>query len=151
MNDISADSVPTSPHITTLGTTGLETSFQAVGDAMNQIAQQQQIDNAQLNQSLQWQQQERNQMVVVMGRVANATLQSSYDSIFALIPIYDVSDTKEFWSWLHCIESACSYTNRNPCLEAMGKRTGKVLNTFMSILQKVSLVNSVTHVSERIL
>ena len=33
------------------------------------------------------------------------------------------------------IESACSYTNRNPCLEAMGKSTGKVLNTIMSIPQ----------------
>ena len=32
---------------------------------------------------------------------------------FASIPVYDGSDTKEFWSWLHRIESACSYTNRN--------------------------------------
>ena len=111
MNAVSANSVPTGPHIPTLDTTGLETSFQAVGDPMNQIARQQQIANAQLNQSLQQQKQERNQMVVVMDIVANATLQSSYDSIFALIPIYDGSDTKEFWSWLHCIESACSYTN----------------------------------------
>ena len=102
---------------------------------MNQIAQQQQIANVQLNQSLQQQQQERNQMVAVMDRVANATLQSSYDSIFASIPVYDGSDTKEFWSWLHHIESACSYTNRNPHLEAMGKSTGKVLNTIMSIPQ----------------
>ena len=52
---------------------------------MNQIAQQQQIGNVQLNQSLQQQQQERNQMVAVMDRVANATLKSSYDSIFASI------------------------------------------------------------------
>ena len=74
-------------------------------------------------------------MVAVMDRVANATLQSSYDSIFASIPMYDGSDTKEFWSWLHHIESACSYTNRNPHLEAMGKSTGKVLNTIMSIPQ----------------
>ena len=43
---------------------------------MNQIAQQQQIANVQLNQSSQQQQQERNQMVAVMERVANATLQS---------------------------------------------------------------------------
>ena len=35
-------------------------------------------------------------MVAVMDRVANATLQSSYDSIFASIPIYDGSDIKEF-------------------------------------------------------
>ena len=114
MTAVSAGSAPTGPYITTLDTTGLETSFQAVGDAMNQLAQQQQIANAQLNQSLQQQQQERGQMVEVMDRVANATLQSSYDSIFASILVYDVSDTKEFWSWLHCIESACSYTNRNP-------------------------------------
>ena len=40
------------PNITTLDTSGLETSFQAVGNAMNQLAQQQQIANAQLNQSL---------------------------------------------------------------------------------------------------
>ena len=74
-------------------------------------------------------------MVAVMDNVASATVQSSYDSIFASIPIYDGSDTKEFWSWLHCIESACSYTNWNPQLEAMGKSTGKLLNTIMSIPQ----------------
>ena len=102
---------------------------------MNQLAQQQQLANAQLNHSLQQQQKERGQMVVVMDRVANTTLQSSYDSIFASIPVYDGSDTKEFWSWLHHIKSACSYTNRNPHLEAMGKSTGKVLNTIMSIPQ----------------
>ena len=123
------------PNITTLDTSGLETSFQAVGNAMDQLAQQQQIANAQLNQSLIQQQQERGQMVAAMDKVASATLQSSYDSIFASIPVYDGSDTKEFWSWLHCIESACSYTKQNPHLEAMGKSTGKVLNTIMSIPQ----------------
>ena len=46
------------PYITTLDTSGLENTFQAVGTAMNQLAQQQQIANAQLNQSLQQQQQE---------------------------------------------------------------------------------------------
>ena len=70
-------------------------------------------------------------MVAVMDKVATATLQSSYDSIFASIPVYDGSDTKEVWSWLHRIESACSYTQHNPHLEAMGK----VLNTIMSIPQ----------------
>ena len=35
-------------------------------------------------------------MVAVMDKVATATLQSSYDSIFASIPVYDGSDTKEF-------------------------------------------------------
>ena len=63
MTAVSAGSAPTGPNITTLETTGLETSFQAVGDAMNQLAQQQQIANTQLNQSLQQQQQERGQMV----------------------------------------------------------------------------------------
>ena len=122
------------PNITTLDTTGLETSFQAVGNAVNQLAQQQQIANAQLNQGL-LQQQERGQMVAVMDKVATGTLQSSYDSIFASIPVYDGSDTKEFWSWLHRIESACSYMQHNPCLEAMGKSVGKVLNTIISIPQ----------------
>ena len=88
------------PNITTLDTSGLENTFQAVGTAMNQLAQQQ-IANTQLNQSLQQQQQERGQVVAVMDKVASATLQSSYDSIFASIPVYDGSDTKEFWSWLH--------------------------------------------------
>ena len=46
------------PNITTLDMSGLENTFQAVGTAMNQLAQQQQIANAQLNQSLQQQQQE---------------------------------------------------------------------------------------------
>ena len=45
------------PNITTLDTSGLENTFQAVGTTMNQLAQQQ-IANAQLNQSLQQQQQE---------------------------------------------------------------------------------------------
>ena len=111
---VSANSAPTGPNITTLDTTGLETSFQAVGDAMNQIAQQQQIANVQLNQSLQQQQQERNQMVAVMDRVANATLQSSYDSIFASIPCMMAQIPKNFGHGYTCIESACSYTNRNP-------------------------------------
>ena len=102
------------PNITTLDTSGLENTFQAVGTTMNQLAQQQQIANTQLNQSLQQQQQERGQIVAVMDKVASATLQSSYDSIFASIPVYDGSDTKEFWSWLHRIEAACSYTKRNP-------------------------------------
>ena len=123
------------PNITTLDTSGLENTFQAVGTTMNQLAQQQQIANAQLNQSLQQQQQERGQIVAVMDKVASATLQSSYDSIFASIPVYDGSDTKEFWSWLHRIEAACSYTKRNLRLEAMGKSTGKVLSTIMSIPQ----------------
>ena len=123
------------PNITTLDTSGLEISFQAVGDAMNQLAEQQQIVNVQLNQSLMQQQQERGHMVAVMDKVASATLQSSYDSIFASIPVYDGSDTKEFWSWFHRIESACSYTKQNLHLEAMGKSTGKVLNTIMSIPQ----------------
>ena len=68
----------TGSNITTLDTTGLETSFQAVGDAMNQLAQQQQIANAQLNQSLLQQQHKRGHMVAVMDRVGNATIQSSY-------------------------------------------------------------------------
>ena len=123
------------PNITTLDTSGLETSFQAVGNAMNQLPQQQQIATAQLNQSLIQQQQERGHMVAVMNKVTSATLQSSYGSIFTSIPVYDRSDTKEFWSWLHCIESAFSYTKWNPHLEAMGKSTGKVLNTIMSIPQ----------------
>ena len=46
------------PNITTLDTSGLENTFQAVGTTMNQLAQQQQIANAQSNQSLQQQQQE---------------------------------------------------------------------------------------------
>ena len=37
------------PNVTTLDTTGLENTFQAVGTAMNQLAQQQQVANAQLN------------------------------------------------------------------------------------------------------
>ena len=41
------------PNITTLDTSGLENTFQAVGTTMNQLAQQQQIANSQLNQSLQ--------------------------------------------------------------------------------------------------
>ena len=49
---VSAGQPQMGPNITTLDTTGLETSFQAMGDAMNQIAQQQQIANAQLNHSL---------------------------------------------------------------------------------------------------
>ena len=123
------------PNITTLDTSGLENTFQAVGTTMNQLAQQQQIANAQLNQSLQQKQQERGQIVAVMDKVASATLQSYYDSIFASIPVYDGSDTKEFWSWLHRIEAVCSYTKRNPRLEAMGKSMGKVLSTIMSIPQ----------------
>ena len=109
---------------------------------MNQIVQQQQIANAQLNHSLIQQQKERGQMVAVMDKVANTTLQSSYDSIFTSIPVYDGPDTKEFWFWLYCMESSCSYTNRNPCLEAMGKSTGKVLNTIMSIPQNYPWSNS---------
>ena len=85
-------------NVTTLDTSGLENTFQAVGIAMNQIARQQQIANDQLNQSLLQQQQERGQIVAVMDKVASATLQSSYDSIFTSIPVYDGSDTKEFWS-----------------------------------------------------
>ena len=83
-------------NVTTLDTSGLENTFQAVGTAMNQIARQQQIANDQLNQSLLQQQQERGQIVAVMDKVASATLQSSYDSIFTSIPVYDGSDTKEF-------------------------------------------------------
>ena len=82
MTVVSASPVPTGPNITTLDTTGLEESFQTVGDAMNQLAQQQQIANVQLNQSLQQQQHERGQMIVVMDKVGNATLQSSYNTIF---------------------------------------------------------------------
>ena len=37
------------PNITTLDTSGLETPFRVVGNAMNQLAQQQKIANAQLN------------------------------------------------------------------------------------------------------
>ena len=51
MTAASVGPAPTGPNITTLDTTGLETSFQAVGDVMNQLAQQQQIANVQLNQS----------------------------------------------------------------------------------------------------
>lgn len=104
--------------------TGLENSFQAVGNVMNQLAQQQQIVNAQLNQSLVQQQQDREQMVAVVNKVASATLQSSYDSLFASVPVYDGLDTKDCWSCLYCIE-----------LEAMGKSMGKVFNTIMSIPQ----------------
>ena len=81
-------------NVTTLDTSGLENTFQAVGTAMNQIARQQQIANDQLNQSLLQQQQERGQIVAVMDKVASATLQSSYDSIFASILVYDGSDTR---------------------------------------------------------
>ena len=56
-------------------------------------------------------------------------------TVFLSIPVYDVSDTKEVWSWPHHIESACSYTRWNSHLETMGKSTGKVINTIMSIPQ----------------
>ena len=46
MTAVSAGPAPTSVNITALDTTGLEMYFQAVGDAMNQLAQQQKIANA---------------------------------------------------------------------------------------------------------
>ena len=147
-----ANSAPSGPNITMLDTTGLETSFQAVGDAMNQIAQQQQIANVQFNQSLQQQQQERNQIVAVMERVANATLQCSYDNIFASIPVYDVSDTKEFWSWLHCIESVCSFSI--PIETLIWKQWEKALESieyYYVHTTKLPMVNNKMHISERIL
>ena len=41
MTAVSTSPVPTGPNITTFDTTGLETSFQAVGDAMNYLMHQQ--------------------------------------------------------------------------------------------------------------
>ena len=139
------------PNVTTLDTTGLENTFQAVGTAMNQLAQQQQVANAQLNQSLQQQQQEREQIVAVMDKVASATLQSSYDSIFASIPVlYDGSDMKEFWVMVTPHRSSLLLYLEESSTRSNGKSTGKVLSTIMSIPQNLSLVHFVQSFSSRI-
>ena len=76
----------------TLDTTGLENLFQVVGQAIGNLAQQQQMANPALSQSLIQQQRERATFGCVLNQIAAGQKQSQYNDLFKHIPVYDGED-----------------------------------------------------------
>ena len=76
----------------TLDTTGLENSFQIVGQAIGNLAQQQQMANTALSRSLIQQQRERATFGHVLNQIAAGQKQSQYNDLFKHIPVYDGED-----------------------------------------------------------
>ena len=83
--------------IVTLDTNGLETSFQAVGQAIGNLAQQQQMANTALSQTLIQQQRERATFGKLLNQIATGQKQSQYNDLFKHIPVYNGEDKDQFF------------------------------------------------------
>ena len=93
----------------TLDTTGLENSFQVVGQAIGNLAQQQMANTA-LSWSLIKQRRERATFGHVLNQRAAGQKQSQYNDLFKHIPVYDGEDKDQFLNWLDTLKSACAYS-----------------------------------------
>ena len=94
----------------TLDNTGLENSYQVVGQAIGNLAQQQQMANTALNRSVIQQLRERATFGQVLNQIAAGQKQSQYNDLFKHIPVYDREDKDQFFNWLDALESACTYS-----------------------------------------
>ena len=117
----------------TLDTSGLENTFDTVGQSMMQLARAQDQANRQLQQHIQQGQIILQAHMGALQQLATSTYQRNFDHIFASIPIYDGSDREGFFPRLECLEVACFYSGRNIKTEALGRSNGPVQNVIMAL------------------
>ena len=91
------------------GNVTLDTTI-AVGQAIGDLAQQQQMANTALSQTLIQQQRERTTFGNLLNQIATSQKQSQYNDLFKHIPVYDGEDKDKFFNWLDALESACAYS-----------------------------------------
>ena len=116
----------------TVDTTGLETSFQTVGQAIGNLSQQQQMANTALSQTL-IQQRERATFGNILNQIATGQKQNQYNDLFKHIPVYDGEDKDQLFNWLDALESACACSRRDCHLVAQFKSTGRLRTAILSI------------------
>ena len=91
----------------TLDTTGLEGSFNQLGQCMVQILQEQIRTNDQLYEHMNTGNTTQICQVETLRELAEATNKRGYDHMFASIPIYDGTDPSQFMEWLESLEQLC--------------------------------------------
>ena len=116
-----------------LDTTGLENTFDNMGQSMLQLARVQDQTNRHLQQHIQQGQLNMQAHVGALHELANSTHQRNYDHIFASIPVYDGSNRDDFFPWLDHLEAACYYCGRDIKTEALGRSAGPVQNVIMAL------------------
>ena len=116
----------------TLDTTGLENSCQIGGQAIGNLAQQQQMANTALSRSVIQQQRERATFGHVLNQIAAGHEQSQYNNLFKHIPVYE-EDKDQFFNWLDALESACAYSKHDCHIAAQAKSTGRLRTAILSI------------------
>ena len=84
------------PHIT-LDTSGLEGTFDTVGQSMLQLARAQDQINRHLQQHIQQGQLNMQAHMGTLQQLANLSYQRNFNQIFASIPLYDGSDREGFF------------------------------------------------------
>ena len=94
----------------TLDTTGLDQSLNYMGQAIGNLAQQQQMANTALNRSLMQQQRERANFGQTLEQLVTTQKQGQYNDLFVHIPVYDGEDKDKFFEWLDALEAACAYS-----------------------------------------
>ena len=117
----------------TLDTAGLDQSLNYMGQAIGNLAQQQQMANTALNRSLMQQQRERANFGQTLEQLVTTQKQGQYNDLFVHIPVYDGEDKDKFFEWLDALEAACAYSKRDCHLAAQAKSTGRLRSSILSI------------------
>ena len=92
----------------TLDTAGLDQSLNYMGQAIGNLAQQQQMANTALNRSLMQQQRERANFGQTLEQLVTTQKQGQYNDLFVHIPVYNGEDKDKFFEWLDALEAACA-------------------------------------------
>ena len=134
-----------------MDTANLEQSFQEVGNTVGQLVQQQLNATNAIQRSIDDQRDERLHGLLLLQQLNDSQYQNNFKSLFDNIPVYDGNDPDEFFPWLDALEAACFYSGRDARIEALGKSTGRVRNTILSVPQGKRLVHYEAEAPERIL
>ena len=94
----------------TLDTAGLDQSLNYMGQAIGNLAQQQQMANTALNRSLMQQQRERANFGQTLEQLVTTQKQGQYNDLFVHIPVYDDENKDKFFEWLDALEAAFAYS-----------------------------------------
>ena len=113
---------------------GLEETFRVVAIVIEKIGGQQVCTTETLNNSIREQQKKRENNKDMMEDLAKASHKNTFQHILASILYFDGTGDINVMNWLECIEAACLYARRDPCMEALGHCGGKVLDSILSIL-----------------
>ena len=86
-----------------------------------------------MQRSIDDQRQERLHGLVLLQQLNETQYQSNFQSLFDNIPIYDGNDPDAFFPWLDALEAACFYSGRDARIVALGKSTGRVRYSVLSV------------------